>query len=584
MINQSFMSYQHGKSTFESTIQYQNGQMKLMRLLKILTFIIGCVFLVGLVYFIIDYRANRGRVIVDEGGDQETDVSEGGRPDGDDLWYYPNLRRRVCGQVSVLENKVVNQLFSVSDRAEGLPSYDQINEKDLRNEDGSYKQPSPQEADAKLKSVVSGFNDLIAVNNLDLPSKDSEFERLDTLLDDSRGEFKEAEKLLDNEYLFDIKLNINDLTNSHSNLVTKKKQLNRYRKELFFFLNSLETNKQRLQDLTEKQTRKEELVRDSERKLTEAKDRADLIKEKVADKEKNLTDEEKKSLAELREVGDKIEDIKYRIKNKDKVKANCKKYKAKIDENEKTIDQNNITLSGYLVQINNYEDDRRDLSSQLKDKKDSRKMREVEKSVLTSKLSTYLQDQSIKNFLGKLVNEKSNMSELSQLIDKKINDEKQLVDEINQYKELKKSLNITFTISEEDSDKITPDVKKNTDNFKKIMNRYIGLKKVVDEYEDPELKIEILTSDIQKIEDDQRALDKEIARLENELGRIENKLKTLQAKTEYLTDKNTNLSEENEAHKTYIEESEVSLNEAQANLKQLEESRERLEKVREVSL
>lgn len=605
-INRSFVSQSRMRSTLESTIEYQNSQVSLFKIMKYLFLIlfiasgllVMCMFLDrsdpnatpidkkgwssydNIKYSLFDIVPRKEAEKTAEVEIVEESKSEPGFLDNlKDIWFTD----KTCNQLKELEDKLKAQRFSVQRHVDSLPSLEDIKTNrgkyELSNElNRSCLEGELDFASPMFTTLISNFDQLIGVGHLNLSSSQDDFTALSNQLERDEGRYKDAELLLDNDFIYGVKSNVNNLLQSHKNIQKKKIMLNGYRHNLFMHMKQLESiinDIKKAKGDSEREKDREIVVLN---KLGEAEALVNKLDKQVKEREASMGDGHQKQLAELRQVSDRIDEIKASIVNSDRIRADCRTRKDRIAKSESAIAASEAKITDLEAEAGKLQANRKDRINSIKSLQDNNEIYENRKKIHSIKLEVLLRNKEIKAFLDKIINSHTNIDNLADLMNNKITDEEKLMLLMNTYNEESAKIDASEGETLIDTETVTSDqvkikIEKDRNDFKQIMEKFLGLKKVVEEYEDPDLEINNLKIKIQDIDgtirrnsQDQSNIKKDVERLDRQIAELDNNLRNLK-------DKNSGLKASIEQDEQYINDKENHLNNAEKELKDLNDQK-----------
>lgn len=581
-INRSFVSQSRVRSTIESTLDYKNSQVSLSKIMKYLFMILAAAIALLVLYSFIDkpktvvervdktgwslydnvkynlfdIRPDNKNIRVDENMRSNTSRTETG--------FMENIRElwpgdKGCGNIKELEQKLRSQRYSVQKHLDHLPSLDDIranrDKYDLSNE----LSRSCREGDLDFKSsiftnIMSNFDRLIGVGILTPKSTQDDFSAINAQLHTEQDRYKYAERLLDNEFIYSVKGDVNDLVHSHKNLQEKKVLLNGYRYSLFNHMRQLETVindiKNAKADLDSEKASEIQL----NSRLGEAEALVNKFNRMMNEKEGTMGDRQQKELSELRAIDDRIDEVKASIVNADKIRNELRNRRERILKTQHNASSIGNDIAELDREVSRLQAERKNKADTIKSIQDTSEMYENRKRIHMIKLEVFLRNKEIKAFLDKLINSNTNMDNLTTLINSKITDEEKLMLLMKQYNEESEKLDQMEGRTIIDTERVTSDtlktkIEKDRQDFKKIMEKYLGLKKVVEEYEDTDFEINNLKIKIQEIDDKNKHTAGEKARIQADIDKLDKQITNIDDKLRVLKDKNN-------VYKTQIEQDE----------------------------
>lgn len=599
MINRSYFQHNNVKSNTESVVDFQNNQTKFYKITMfvILLLVGACLLLMGHMWLnrLVD-RADD----IDRSGWTKTDklkyivfntVPKHAR--GTDVeaaavssgpGFFENLKEfwasdRSCGHLRELEQRLRGQRFAVQKHVEHLPSFEYVKSHREKYELSNELNRSCLEGDlastrATFDAITTDFDNLVGVGHLDLKSNADDFSTVNEQLREEEARFKDVERLLDNEFVYNVKGDANNLVNSAKNLQEKKILLNGHRHGLFNHMRHLEAI---INDIkNEKDVVDSEKLRELDliRRLNEAEAQVLRYEKSVHEKEHGMGGKHSNELAELRQLNDQIDEIRASIANAGKVKADCQARREKVSRDQAKANDIDHKLNDIQREIDSLNAQRREKNSALKSIDDGNDIHENRRMIHQIKLDVLLRNKDIKEFLEKMINSKTNMKDLSKLVNSKISDEENLIALMNKYNEDSARMDAmegttVVDVESVSSDSVKNRIEKDREDFRRIMEKFLGLKKVVEEYEDPDLEIRNLKIKIQDIDDKKKHTASEQRRLRADIDRLDKAIHNLESQIQSLTDKRNSLLSSIEMDEKLVRDKEAQLFDAERRLNDL---------------
>ena len=284
---------------------------------------------------------------------------------------------------------------------------------------------------------------------------------------------------------------------------------------------------------------------------------------------------EQKELAELRQMGDRIEEVKSFIANANRIRADIRQRQDNVAKNKNIVADVDEKINGLEKEIDEVQSQHKDKTGIYKNLHDANEIYENRKRIHAIKLEVLLRNKEIKEFLDKLINSNTNIDNLSDLMDSKITNEEKLMLLMNQYNEESANMDVTEGKTIVDIESVTSDfmkdkIERDRENFKRIMEKYLGLKKVVDEYEDPDLEISNLKIKIAEIDNKKHLNTIEQNRAKGDIDKLDKILSKLQDQLNTLKDKRNQIQTAVDQDEAYINDKEAQFVDAEIKLKDLQ--------------
>jgi len=610
------MSQSRARSTLESTIEYQNSQVSLSKIMKYLFLTLFAALILLVTYTFMDNSPAKieridksGWTMYDRFKYSAFDITPTKTEKkiekevkthrvSNDTRFFDGLKDlwsmdKSCNHLKELEQKLKSQKYSVQSHIDHFPSLDEI-----RNNRDKYELTGDLSTscldgefdwnNSNILQVVSGFDKVINSGNLSLQSTQEDFNNVNEQLIKEGERYSEAERLLDNDFVYSVKGDVNDLINSQKNLQEKKVRLNSYRYALFNYMKQLESVVDEIKKIKSEHDSEKNNENDLNSKLAEAESIVNKYEKMMKEKEGSMGDRQQKELAEIRQLNDRIEEVRASIANQDKIKNECRLRRDRITKNKNHLTDAETAMNNFESQLNQLQTQKRDKNNSMKNLQDNNEILQSRKNIHTIKLEVLLRNKEIKAFLDKLLNSQTNIDNLTNLVNSKISNEEKLMMLMSKYNEESKKMDelegkTIVDIETVTSDQVKSKIEKDKEDFRQIMEKYLGLKKVVDEYEDPDLEIRNLKVKIDEIDkkrntntNEQNKLKSEIDRLDKQIDEIDNRIKSFR-------DKNSSIKSSIDQDEVFIKEKEEELLNAQKLLDELLGKKDILDKKYKVS-
>lgn len=568
-LNRSNLSDGEVKSNLQSVIEYQKSQMSVMKIIKYLSLLLTIIVVI-LVFTLLlgqsssirdcpveesqftyleSFKYNVFGVVPDCNGTELAHQHIEKRKASDSIWdiIKPSSSNK---QVDEFQRKLKEQSFSVQGFLPSLPEYEYIrknrNKFELSNELNSSCFDGGNQLDCDhYRSVSSAFESIFEVS-LNQNSSRDDFVDVKKKLVDQSERYKDAERLLDNEFLDEVRLNVNDLSHSYRNYLNKKGRLNEFQEKFYVLMKKLEGISDEL-GLAKREVDEEKLKgADLDSKIAEANRLLEYYTGQINEKKNTLSAKEKERFEALKVLDEQINDLKKLLSSKPKIEAEISQKTNSITRNEALILQKEERVRKVREELAILRSKKAD--NEVKEGEFTFRRNQFEKTKLihTIKLKAALKNREIKLFLDGLVDESKDINSLEHLMGNKINDQKELLEQIERYKEESKKMDSKpGTIIEDqetgNSEEIRSYISKDQEDLENIKSKYEELIKVVGEYKDSEIEINNRKTKILDIDRELKDLEKErknyfkddyniqdkIDRLEREINNLENDIANL---------------------------------------------------------
>lgn len=455
-----------------------------------------------------------------------TPVDENDEESGSWTWF------RFCdNKWSKLEEELKNQRFGVQKFLPELPDHDEIKNNPRKYDLDGYARKSENQ-DFYLSDndpVTSVFNDLIKHKNLDKNSNPDDLKNLNSDLNLDKDKFKNAEKLLDNNFIFKLKKTTQDLTNSQKNLVNKKLRLNKFRQNYFVLMKRLEEcsiKKRSFMDDLDKNKNEKQTIFDN---LKDINDQLKDIELKLKERTSNLSSGERARREKIKNLKDRIMDIRSRIKDEPSLKREIEKKRLDIENFLQRIKQlnNNISLNeGNMIDLENR---RSDL---LRDNQTiNKKLQIIEKKkrIHEMKLELSMRDYKVKAYLNTLLNSDQKIEDLDGIVKSKISEEEKLLQSLEDFEKIRDAMKgeVIIDTSDTNDDKVfvQTTIEKDKMDLEQITTKYRDLKNALENYQSADIEIKMMKKTVETLKGDMEGLIRQRRMNLNELDGIEMKLK-----------------------------------------------------------
>ena len=490
---------------------------------------------------------------------------------------------KACMEYKKLKNDLKYQNISVSYNLPLLPNYEAIKQNPgkfgISNEINRkiFSEDLPEKN--KLENNFGSFNKILPFGNIGLNSDKEDFENVDNFLESGNNKYENLDKLLDDDYVHKIQMNVNDIGNSYKNLLKKQKQLNSFRKIFVEKMNELSTCKKNLFDIKSENDKNRDLQSDLNISLKDLNFKLKKLLEEIDLKINLLNEEKRKKRLDLSALREKIQDLEMILIDKEKIRAGISAKKSEIEASKRQI-------ANLEKKISDWDNEKSDLSIKINNlnleiPKAQNHIRFIKKQIEinSAKLQVLQTNSRIKEFLDTLINKNAEVDDLALIMESKIGDEKELLKEFQIFykmisnseikdEENKEGVEITYSI-EGGEESIIKNIDNDKKNYKEISSKFLALRRELEKYENLELSISKNVVKIQNLKND---LKKEIndlslkTRLFGELGQ---KLKNLELQKNRRQEEILNLLKFIKRLENEIERDEKKLLEAEQELKRL---------------
>lgn len=444
------------------------------------------------------------------------------------------LNVKECREFKKLKNDLRYQKFSISYNMPFLPNFEQIKQNpgkygisnDINRQIFSEELPNQN----KLRYNLRTFNEILPYGEIDLNSDAQDFRNVNGKMENGKDKYEPLNQFLDDEYVYKIQKNVNDIGNSYKNLLEKQKRLNSFRKVFVDKMNELKTCKINLFDIKSENDKKKDLEADLNINLKDLNNKLKNLLEEIDMKNNLLNVEKRKRRLELSSLKERIQDLEMYLINKNKIRSGflikrseIEASKRKIANLEREISDNNFSKGDLKEKII-------DLNIEIPKLKKKIDILKKTIEINSAKLQVLQKNSKIKQFLDTLINKNVEVDDLAIIMQSKIGDEKELLKEFQLFydmisksefeEENREGVEVTFSI-EGDANSIKENIDNDKKNYKEISSKFLALRRELDKYENIELSINKNVVKIQNFENDLRKLIEEIAmktRLFKQLG------------------------------------------------------------------
>lgn len=432
---------------------------------------------------------------------------------------------------SKLEDELKNQRFGVQKFLPQLPDHEEIKNNPRKYDlDGYAKKIKDQDFYLPDNDpVTAAFNDMIKNKNVDKNSNLDDLKNLNLDLNSDKDKFKNAEKLLDNNFIFKLKKTTQDLTNSQKNLVNKKLRLNKFRQNYFVLMKKLEEcsikSRSFLTDLDKNKGEKDRIVenlKDIDAQLID-------IELKIKERSSSLSGDERARRERLKNLKDKIMDIRSRVKDEPSLKRILAKKNYDIENFLERIKKLNMNISNAEQSISDLENRKSYLLNNNETINKKIQILEKKTKIHEMKLELSLRDYKVKAYLNTLLNADQKIEDLDGIVKSKISEEEKLLKSLEDFEKIRDAMKgdviVDNSETNEDKDHVTTTIKKDKEDLKQITNKYMDLKKALESYQSGDIEIKMMKKTIEKLKGDIRGQNRERGLNLNELDQIEIKLR-----------------------------------------------------------
>ncbi len=558
------------KSNLESRIEYENSQLELIKLLKILSVVGLIVFLAIGLKIVLDARTRtdecgrksslqqylarlRYRTFGGVNPDScekkidrtEQEVEDGkfetitetttckkvDKPDDSDsksFWSFLSFGCYGCEDYKLHEAALKNQKFSVRDRLDLPPSI------------GDTVKPGAQETQTELdkftevteataREIKSKFDSIIGDFAVRYEEKIAAQIPIASAYEEDSKAIQKSKTLLEKPAVFDLQLKINDLVHSVRNLARKKKLVYDFQTHFFNVTKTPNTCASEITDLQRKLELDNEKLNHSKGITLEWQNDLKRLQESIH----NALNESKNKgpLTKIQKLKEEIEQLNVRKSDALKTQAEIEKKQAQIRGYETEMNAMNSLISDLMKTLNDLDDQIALLQSERTRFENDIKMNQSRKIILDMKLEFAIRNKHIKDYLLSLIDTSEGKSnDLYALFADKIASEKELKNMLKGFIVQSRSASNDVAISEEQIDSI---IQQDEKDFEDISRLYNELVRIINEYKDIDFDIkamEIKITDLGKNSDNAKA----------EINRITHRIRELEGQK---THKNSEISQ-----------------------------------------
>ena len=227
----------------------------------------------------------------------------------ENYWKEINTQFIDCDEIQKFYDLLKNQNFTISENLPELPNMQKILEDDNNLQNENYLIKKNNFSEKKLQESITSFNNLIPFGKIFFEDPKKNFEKIDEKILKEKNRYREPLKFLDNNFIEFMKLKTNDLYNSYNNLLSKKLELNNFRKNYFDLMKKLKVCKKIMGDYNKSLENKKNLKNESLKKIQDLENKMRLIMEEIEEKEKKFYNEKLEKRKELGEIKMKIDDL-----------------------------------------------------------------------------------------------------------------------------------------------------------------------------------------------------------------------------------------------------------------------------------
>lgn len=585
------------KSNLESRIEYENSQLALIKLLKILSVVGLVVFLAIGLKIVLDARTRTdecgrksslqqylarlryrtfGGVNPDscekkvDRTEQEADdgkfetitetttckkVEKPEDSEGKSFWSFLNFGSQGCEDYKAHEAALKNQKFSVKDRLDSPPSLGdsvKIDAQETHTEIDKFTEiteATAREIKSKFDSIIGDFAIRYEEKIAAQISAPVEYE------DDSKA-IQKSKTLLEKPVVFDLQLKINDLVHSVRNLARKKKLVFDFQNHFFNVTKTPNTCANEITELQKKIVLDNEKLSHSKAISVEWENDLKRLQEAIH----NTLNESKNKgpLSKIQELKDEIEILMKRKGDALKTQAEIEKKQAQIRAYEAEITTLNALISDLMKALNDIDDQIAILQNDKTKFENDIKMNQSRKILLEMKLEFAVRNKHIKEYLLSLIDTSEGKSnDLYTLFADKIASEKELKNILKGLIIQSRSGQNEVSISEEQIDSI---IKQDEKDFEDISRLYNELVRIINEYKDIDFDIKAMQTKIIDIGKGTDAAKTEINRIVQRIRDLENQKTHKNSEIHQKRDKIKDIEDKIRKASDYIQNNRININ------------------------
>ena len=367
-----------------------------------------------------------------------------------------------------------------------------------------------------LKPIENNINILIDVDIHEDHAEGDRYSITKEVLDQQSHIYDDAFQFTNPDYLKDVQQTALQMKHVYKEQINTKNKLNDYRNMFIDQIDSL-SNEEKL------------ITENVQKKMEERTNEVMAIDEEIETKNQTINDlnveinkeqdklEQLDNLQEKKDLLMKLQDYRT-IKAKNEASLNHLEFKEQEKQNLiNNIDKTKQNIEEASEELSQVEESLKGLDEDKKNKLFAFKKLNDEKQAKTVALEIRLNLQKTKDFIQSLLNKNKNIGEFSALMEKKISKEEQLIQIIEKFKEDYKDYE---EIENEDGDVLQDAINKDRAMFKEIVEKYINLKKVVDEYEEKEIDISALRVKLVELKNQIEEAIKEIKEIDSKIDTL----------------------------------------------------------------
>lgn len=543
-VNRSHMTEGHVKSNLESRIEYENSQVSLISLLKVLAIITTLVLLLMATKFVLDERTrgdncgkkssfrqylSRLRFRLFGGVNPDScerrvekaeDEVEGGKievvtktttcrkedaSDGESagLWGYLTSPFFSCEDYRAHERALKNQKPSVREGLAAPPKVTEVHRAEVSVTKPADLADIGATTEANVREIKSQFDALLA----SFPPTAASASATPAESSADARPIQKSKKLLEKPTVFDLQLKVNDLVHSFQNLQKKKTALSKFHDTFFNSTTFSPANcAKNITEITQQiELQKEKLAYSANIRETWQKDLHRLeetIKTKLADNKASGP------LGQLHSLSLEIEALQKRRAGADKTLGELRRreelrggYERDVDETNRAVALAGAGLSDLDAQLAKLRLEHEDILRQ-------QKINDSKQSLYKFKLEMASRNKHIKEFLMKLIDTREGRAkDIEAMFRDKIASEKDVQTMIKAFINQSREARSEPRITDAEIDEIIQQDEKDVRDITKLYNELV---KIINEYKDIDFDIELTSRNIANLETARKELERKL--------------------------------------------------------------------------
>lgn len=444
----------------------------------------------------------------EEASPRESEVQPGPTPrSAEGFWSY-FLPGWAYSELNAIQGKLQTLRPQVQPRLPELPTLESI-----RTHPGRFNisladvaQLSAQQLKERfpVEDLVRAVDALTGHGTLGLNPSSAEIEHSRTTAADELMRTEELSRQLQKNTTADLVLKLHQLRSSTEAVAAKRKQINELRISVISAARSLTSCQER--EVEQHQVMQDDKLAEAQlqAKIAQLEEKESRISKQIEEKELSLSQNDRQNREVLTALTQRENQLKTKLTRKPTLEQNVTKWRKRLTEVASEIDVLVKKLSEAKEQKAAFEAQHRSSMEQPARLRNDLEVLEVKKKLVEMRLNSLTARKQVKNLLNTLVPDKEKGSSLETIMDKKLTEEKQLLEFVEQYD---RDTNPVPDIPVE----MKRQIERDESSFQAIIQKYREWQKVVEDYDASDEDIRKLEVQLREVEEQIRLLQKRIS-------------------------------------------------------------------------